>query len=236
MARWSRERIGTTAKPRTRWLRLLTGGLLSVLVASCNWWGPGGARLGVPYRTQPLTPSDYCTAASVLMWRLWGGLPEISQSVIYNFEGGHGNTTIAQVAIAVRYFTPSTDAYWDQDVDSNYYQMISRQAASINNGVPVLPAVRFNHAGIIDGGSYHQDGAYYVWDFVYFNDPDPNVGGPDLYLGATDWIQNFCPAGQGFCDQVVAGSATAGWEQDLSNYGPQVRVSGGGRDGGPYVY
>ena len=213
--------------------RLLCLAAALLVAVSCTFGGPGGFKLFVPYVKQ--AQSNYCTAASVLMWRLYRGEGGVSQTDIFNWEGGAGCTTILRVAQAVVYFT-GVDAYWDYDSDSAYYKLVSRQIASVAYGEPVIPVVRFNHTGVIDGGQWEQPSAYYVWDFVYFHDPDYNVGGPDLYIGATDWLQYFCPAGAGRCDQVVSATAVAGWEQDLATYGPNVRVSGGGRSGGgPYA-
>lgn len=213
------------------WLRLLAVALVSVTATSCIFGGTPGYKLGVPFAKQE--QFNYCTAASVQMWSLFAHHSSASQTDIFNWEGGAGCTTILRTAQAVAYFA-GVDATWDYDADANYYKLISRQVASVSNGQPVIPVVRFNHTGVIDGGLWEQPGSFYVWDFVYFHDPDYNVGGPDLYIGATDWIQNFCPSGAGRCDQVVSGSSIAGWEQDLATYGPHVRVQGGGR-GGPYA-
>src|SRR5215831_15393842 len=124
--RWS------STKP-TR-LRLLAMALIS-LATSCQFGAPAGFRLGVPYVQQG--QPNYCTAASVLMWRLYLGRTGITQVDIFNWEGP-GCTTIVRVVQAVVYFT-GIDAYWDNDTDPNYYKLVSRQIASVSNGQPVIP-------------------------------------------------------------------------------------------------
>lgn len=85
------------------------------------------------------------------------------------------------------------------------------------------------HAGVIDGGANHQNSAgYYVWDSVYFHDPEPSYG-PDREYGAGSWQSYMCPDSAA-CTQVISPSASSTWQDDYNNYGSDTVVAGGGRD------
>ena len=185
-----------------------------------------GYMLGVPYRAQDRF--NYCTPASVLMWRLYDGLPEISQTTIFNWMGGQGCTNQLRVRDAVNNFTATHDVYWDNARSTEYRSMAARQATSIDQGIPVIVVVRFNHTGVLNGGKWHEDNVWDVWDFVYFHDPDPAYGANFRWV-AGDWLDQFCPSNQTFCDQIISGSATAAWESNLQVYGGSVQVYGGSR-------
>src|SRR5947209_3000623 len=136
-------------------------GLLSALLFSgCNLQPDVGSTLGVPYRSQE--QFNYCTPASVLMWRRYDGLPEVSQTTIFNWMGGTGSTNQIRVAQAVNAFTYTRDAYWDNAPSSDYKSMAARQITAFSTGTPSIVVVRYDHTGVINGGQYHVQGQYKV--------------------------------------------------------------------------
>lgn len=197
---------------------------------------PSGSpiKLGVPYRAQERY--NYCTAASISMWRLYDGLPERSQTYIFNWMGGQGCTTQFAAADAVSFFTNSgADAYWDNDSSANSDRMAARQITSIDAGIPVMVVVRYDHTGVLNGGKWHEMGASYVWDYVYFHDPDPRYGA-NVYFAANHWLDQFCPSSQTSCDQIISAAATAAWWNNYLTYRSSVVTYGESRTEGPPVY
>lgn len=190
-----------------------------------------GSRLSIPYRSQE--QFNYCTCASVLMWRLADGYPAVTQTAIYNWMNGFTNQL--KVRDAVNYFTATHDAYWDNPRSTDYKAMAARQITAFDRGTPSIVVVRYDHTGVVNGGQWHQDGSFKIWDFVYFHDPDPSYGANFRWAGS-DWLDQFCPSSQTYCDQIVSSYATSNWQANLTEYGPSVRVYGGGRDTGPQVY
>lgn len=78
---------------------------------------------------------------------------------------------------------------------------------------------------MVNGGQYHAEGFYNVWDFVYFHDPDPAVGANTVFA-ASQWLDIFCSEILSHCSQIVSASAILGWSENLSSGGSSVRVSG----------
>jgi hypothetical protein len=76
-----------------------------------------------------------------------------------------------------------------------------------------------------DGGEWHlnSDGSLYVWDTVYFNDPQ---GVPDRTIMAGDW-DNYASA------HIIIQSAAASAASNYSQYGGEVVRRGSGRDRNP---
>jgi hypothetical protein len=210
------------------------GLLLAALLAGCgNVGSTSDVKLGVPYRAQAPGSFD-CGPASVLMWRLYDGLSEVSQSTIGNWMGGTcSGVSQDGIADAVNFWTHTHDAYWDfvgEDEQDSYF---SRQITSIDTGSPVIAIISFNHAGVINGGKWHQlSGGGYQWDYVYFHDPQTFAND---YYSADHWIDSNCPPGSP-CEQIISVSASGAFAQNLSTYGDDIGVRGIERDREPIEY
>lgn len=200
--------------------------LLAFLAGGCGNVGNPDVKLNVPYRAQAPGSFD-CGPASILMWRLYDGLPEISQQTIGNYIGGTSCGASQQdIADGVNHFTATFDAYWDLAGDVEFEAFFSRQITSIDNGVPVIAIIEGGfHAGVVNGGKWHDNGAGdHQWDYVYFHDP---LTFANDYYSASLWQVTNCPPGSA-CDQIASYSASAAWSSNLSVYGDDVVVGGGG--------
>lgn len=203
-------------------------------LTACSIPSGQGFKIGVPFRQQ--TQVNYCVPASILMWRLWDGLPAVSQGSIWSWLGGPP-CTADEIPAGITHFTNTFDSYLDINLTPSATErehMVARQIQSVGeNGMPVIPVVRLSkdHVGVINGGKYHRDGAVNVWDFVYFHDPANFFG--DEYFGASEWLDYFCNEFDSHCAQVVSFAATSGWLQSLQTYGASVEPYGGcsGLDG-----
>ena len=215
--------------------------LASTLLAGCNIGASENYQLGVPYRQQER--DDYCVPASVLMWRLYDGLPAVSQTTIYTWLGGHAcNPT--DVPPAVNHFTDTFDAYLDLVFSPSQLdreELVARQIRSEDQLSPVIAIVGSarNHVGVINGGRYTRSGSYYEWDFLYFHDPKPF--GENAYYSARQWMDVFCSSGYPYCGQILSSNATSGWQNYYATYGNSILLYGGGesclpKDCGPYEY
>lgn len=186
-------------------------------------------RLGVPYRQQDTTFN--CGPASILMWRLYDGLPEISQQTIGNWIGTSScsGSSPQEITNGVNHFTATSDAFWDLAGDVEYEEFFARQITSLDNSTPVIALIEGGlHAGVVDGGRWHENSAgNYQWDYVYFHDPFLGAG---LYYGAGEWMDTSCPSG-GTCGQIVSSSAIGAFNYNLATYRDRVRVMGGGNRG-----
>jgi hypothetical protein len=213
--------------------------VFSTLLSGCRLGSYEDYRLGVPYRQQE--QDDYCVPASVLMWRLYDGLPAVSQTTIYNWLGGQAcNPT--DVPSAVSYFTNTFDTYLDivfSPSQLDREELVARQITAEDRQTPVIAIVGSarDHVGVINGGRYTKQGSYYEWEFLYFHDPKP--GGQNSYYSARQWMDFFCRTGYGYCGQILSASAASGWQNYYSSYGDSVLLYGGGesclpRDCGPY--
>lgn len=195
---------------------------------------PTGFKLGVPYYAQA-AGSDYCGAASVLMWRVYRGGSVISQDVIYTAMGGSGsgvspNAISNAVNTYAGEYTNVDYAGGIGDPDTLVNEFFSRQITAIDNLSPVIAIVNQGfHAGVIDGGSNHESTTtgLYVWDTVYFNDPDPVYGGADREYQAGSWQDTMC-GNSAACTQIISPSASASGNDNYGSYGDQVTVRGGG--------
>lgn len=205
-------------------LRLVIANGLAACLLACILEPDLGEKLGVPYRAQE--SFNYCAAASVLMWRLYDGLPEISQTSIYQYmQSSYCASNQAAVRDAVNHFTNTHDAVWDLDLSQHYDRLVSRQVTAFSAGLPVLPVVDYDHMGVLNGGKYHEDGPYEVWDFVYFHDPDPAVGA-NRKIFSSSWMDTFCPIYLSDCDQIVSSSAVQSWYSFYQSYAESVRLTG----------
>lgn len=216
---------------RKPWI-LATGGLLAtaLIAGSCI---PLNSKLNIPYRSQQ--SFNYCTPTTVLMWRLYDGLPSISQATIFNWMGGTGNTNQVNVASAVNYFTNTRDAYWDSGNYNTYREMAARQITAFDRSVPSIVVINYDHTVIVNGGSWHTQGTYRVWDDVFVHDPDP-YWGANRYFSAGSWIYAFCPPSSRFCDQIISSGATYDWYLNYTDYS-NAKIYGWDRDlGGPVQY
>jgi len=169
------------------------------------------------------------------MWRLYDGLPAVSQTSIFNWMGGAGCVNQRTATDAVNYFTRTHDAYWDQGSSSNYREMVSRQITAFDRQFPTMAVIRGNHAVVLTGGKYHIEGGLRIWDFVRMHDPNPYYGS-HIKWTASDWMYMFCGAGQSYCDQIVSRIAVDGWYQNMSLYAEGTRIYGWDHDIGPLEY
>lgn len=209
---------------------------LLVVLCACGAVGRNSdVKLGVPYRAQAPDSFD-CGPASVLMWRLYDGLSEISQQTIANWMGGSScGVTPDAIADAVNNFTHTHDAYVDLAGDVEYRKFFSRQITSIDNRVPVIPIIDGGlHAGVLNGGKWHDNAeGEHQWDYVYFHDPQTVAN--DYYSGDA-WKDTNCPLGSA-CEQIASFNASEAWLYNLNTYGDDVVLGGGGGGaggGGPY--
>lgn len=211
--------------------RSAAAGLLSLFLFS-GCISPGDTRLPVPYRFQE--EFNYCVPACVLMWRLYDGLPAVSQTSIFNWMGGTGCTNQINTARAVNHFTNTRDAYWDSGDSSNYEEMVSRQVTAFDRGVPSIAVINYDHAVVLTGGKYHQENRYFIWDYVLVHDPNPH-NGAHFRFTAGDWLREFCGSGQAYCDQIVSSQAVQGWYSNMVSNMDSIRVYGWDHDlGGPH--
>jgi len=212
-----------------KWSAVLTIPLFASLLTGCNLPKDKANKIGVPYRSQE--NFNYCAAASVQMWRAFDGLTAVSQQAIFNWMSNYypacGSNQLG-VEAAVRNFTSSGhDAFWDHGPDTDYEAMISRQITSMDSRVPVITVVNYDHTGVLNGGKWHQEGNFNVWDFVYFHDPALYS---NVQYSATDWMREFCPGFWGSCDQILSYNASRAWQYNLQTYGSAVEPAGGGLD------
>lgn len=200
----------------------------------CNGCIPPNSevRLGVPYRKQ--TNYNYCAVASVLMWRLYDGLPEVTQASIFNWMGGQGCTTQDRVAAAVNHFTATHDVQWDLERSPNYKEMLARQVTSIDARFPVIAVIDYDHTVVVNGGKWHEEGANQVWDYVLYHDPGTYS---NVYAGAGHWRELFCSRQQTYCDQIISSTAIKNWWANYQAYAESVRLYGDSvYEGGPITY
>ncbi|RMH17083.1 MAG: hypothetical protein D6696_16650 [Acidobacteria bacterium] len=200
---------------------------------ACNIGSQQRFLLRVPYRAQERGSLD-CGPASVLMWRLYDGLSEISQSVISESMGGTCfGTSEQKIADAVNEFTLTRDAIWDLSSGIDPAGFMSRQITSIDTLTPVIAIINGGfHAGVVNGGIWSQlEPGLYQWDSVYFHDPDL---GPNVVFSASAWIDASCAPGTP-CSQIISVSASGLAQFNLTTFGPAIRVRGssGSPGGGP---
>jgi len=224
-----------------RRLRLIGCGLVllgATALVGCGATSGDDVRLNVPYVEQDF--GYYCAPASVLMWRLYDGLPEVSQAVIADYMGTTCTGTFSYViANGVAQFTNSgSDAIYDGDAYDNRKYFVARQITSIDSYIPVIAVLQGNHAVVIDGGHHHEipdSGGMQEWDYVYYQDP---LVGPNKKLEAADWLTERCSFEGDTCEQIISANATGGWYYNYDQYSSQV-VAGGsweGGGGGPQKY
>jgi len=212
------------AKSCCRW------GLAALLLCSfaCGglFQGTGAPTLGVPYRAQE--QFNYCVPASIAMWRAYDGVPEMSQTQIWNALGGPPCTGL-DAAFGVRQFTSSgIDAFLNTTSPSQRDEFFGRQMTSIDSRVPVMVIVSSfrNHVGIINGGSYYLTGSTerYTWNTVLFHDPGI---GPDQEFDSAGWIAYTCDPSFGYCGQIISDGATFAWDFHVQAYGSSIDLYDG---------
>lgn len=185
--------------------------------------GGGGAagnlNLGIPYRGQP--DLLLCGPTSVLMWRLYDGLVEISPQQLMSFMGctvTHG-CSLVQIQVGVNSYTNTHDAFLDNFGGIGYpddllAEFHARQLQSLSMGNPVIATIEGDsHAVVPNKGNYStaSDGLK-RWDFVYVHDPAQSNGGPNVYFSAGAWMNTVG-------HQVVSAAAIQGWTGSLASYG-----------------
>lgn len=212
--------------------------LMTALIApkSCQitFGGPpppgqvSGFALGVPWFQQQGTL--YCGAASIQMWAAYDHLT-YSQNTIANAIGLDPASGVSRDAIlaGVHQFTSSgLGSILDYPAGQGNPRALfdSAEITSMNSRVPVLAIVNGSlHAGVVDGGEWHMTdtGSLYVWDTVYFNDPQI---APDRTIFASDWDE-YAAA------HIITGSAVAAAASNYSQYGGSVVRRGSARDHNP---
>ena len=204
------------------------GGLLVLsLSVGCGFIShDSDGKLGVPYYQQE--EYNYCVPASIKMWRAYDGLPSVSQTTIWNTLGGppcSGSTAAFGVSI---YTNTGSDAYLDTVYPSSKNAFLSREITSIDHYVPVMVVVGAarNHVGIINGGSYVQQGStgLYSWQYVFFHDPGI---GPNIYYTSDDWILDTCASYFSVCGQVISDIASYAWSSNYQTWGSSTTTYGG---------
>jgi hypothetical protein len=207
-------------------LLLLPALLVPALLLNTACGGVGSNpdfELGVPYHAQDPGSLD-CGPASVQMWADYDFSNPPSQAQISQWMGGTScGVSQSVIADAVNYFTATTDAYWDFVGSNEQDQFISRQITSIDNRTPVIAIITFNHAGVINGGKWHEISSGYQWDYVYFHDPNTL---PNDYYSSEFWLDVNCPTGSP-CEQIISTSASGAWGYNYNTYGGSVWDSGG---------
>lgn len=198
-------------------------GLLAFLAAGCNIRLRTDYKLGVPFRAQDPTSFD-CGPASVLMWRLYHGLPEVSQQAIGQFMGGTScGASQDAIANAVRHYTISSDAFWDFIESEQEAVFMSRQISSLDARVPVIAIINGGfHAGVLNGGKWRSVTSGYQWDYAYFHDP---LLFANVYYVAADWVETSCVFG-GICQQIVSSGAIGPWYYNLQTFGDDIGIRG----------
>jgi len=222
---------------RDRFFRAIPLGLVLPVLVIAFAAGCGGAlddgpsyQMGVPYRAQ--AEFNFCVPASILMWRLYDGLPEVSQYTIFNNVGGAPCDPYDAAYGVALYTNSGSDAYLDltySPTTTERDELVSRQITSADRGIPIMPIVypSKSHVGIINGGKYADKGTYWEWEFLYFHNPDPAYGANYYYTGGR-WLDEFCVAFDAYCGQVISVSGTSGWSSNLETYEGSVSVYGGG--------
>ena len=184
--------------------------------------------LGVPWYQQQ--GPQYCGAASVQMWAGFDRL-FFTQSGIATTMGldpAHGVDRGA-IQLGVNRFTSSgSTAQLAYACCTGDFRAIfdSGEITSMNSRVPVLSIVNGGlHAGVVDGGEWHlnDDGTLYVWDTVFFHDPEIR---PDITFLASDW-DNYTES------HIITPSALAAAQSNYSQYGGVVVERGSARDRNP---
>jgi hypothetical protein len=110
----------------------------STLLAGCRLGSYEDYQLGVPYRQQE--QYNYCVPASVLMWRLYDGLPAVSQTTIYNWLGGQACNPTG-VPSALSHFTNTFDTYLDVVFSPSQLdreELVARQITAEDGRTPVI--------------------------------------------------------------------------------------------------
>lgn len=199
----------------------LTTGLL---LGACGAVGNRTVNLGIPYRAQP-AGSMYCGPAVVLMWRLYDGLPEISQDTIgaWMRTSYCTGSNFNRISAGVNVYTNTHDTQVDMEHADYSREYFSRQITSIDARAPVVALDGCCHVVIVNGGKWHRlwDGKY-QWDYINFHDPDY---GPNVQVAAGDWYDSNC-GGNDLCEQIISQWASWGWEANFSTYGNIVQVNG----------
>lgn len=167
-----------------------------------------------------------CGPASVLMWRLYDGLPGISQATIGQWMGTSSSCGSSEESIsaAVSHFTLTYDTYVDRDGLIYSEDFFARQITSIDNSAPVIAIINSFHAGVVNGGKWRtRPNGRYEWEYVYVHDPLTTAN--DYYV-AGDWLYTNCPGGSDTCVQIISSGATVGWQGNYTNYGNRIRILG----------
>jgi hypothetical protein len=167
------------------------------------------------------------------MWRLYDGLPEVTQAEIANGIGctiGQGASKSA-ITNGVNLFTTSgANAVLDYGPNSgtlDYLQGVyfSAEIASIGGGTPFIAYINSGlHSVIVTGGRWDYENGHYRWNTVRYHDP---LEGANQEAVAADWIEDTYGQAHTIVSSYVAG-AVAGYEE----YENVVTYWGGSGGGG----
>jgi hypothetical protein len=188
--------------------------------------GGSSVSLGVPFFTQS---ANYCGPASIEMWSAYDGV-FATQQQIASYIGCSTATGSSPAQIlegVLRFTTSGRDSVIAYNSGGVFY---SAEVTSANARVPIICLVNGAlHSGVIDGGEWHVDSdtGLYVWDTVYFHDPEV---GPDQPYFAASWT------GTDNVEHIISGGASANAQANYGTYGSRVmlRGSGGGVQRLPY--
>lgn len=208
---------------------------------SCYFESANSGAVGAdnfPYFAQEGT--YYCGAAVVQMLAKWSGV-NVTQYAAFFFMAGNENrgVTIGELLNGIHYYTNLSDAGIDtgQPSDNNYW---ARQIGSVSNRIPVACVVSGgDHTGVLYYGSWHATATSntqrtYIWDTVYFHDPQFGAG---LQYSAGPWRDYHCNYPGYGCVQIISAGGAASGPKTLADYNPVVYVAGEEpRDHGPYAY
>jgi len=150
--------------------------------------------------------NEWCGPCCVQMWADFRGIkdtPLPDQDEIAEVTGWPSNADL--IALAVSQFTRD-QGYPVYYTSGNRDRAISAQVASIQDGVPSIPMVKFGRHSVIMKG--------YRWteyedlrpraDGIWFNDPADGSGN---YVSVGDWKYSFFTSWDGIYWPVVFGSA-----------------------------
>lgn len=194
-------------------------------VTGCGAVSSGDVQLGVPFHAQAVGSQD-CGPASVQMWADYDyyAAPPTQAEISQWMGGSTWGVSEQTIADAVNHYTRTGDAIVDYEGRIDADRFMAKQITSIDNYAPVIAIVDFNHAVVVNGGQWRQEGSWYQWNYTYFHDAR-KYG--NRRFGSAEWIDHNCPPNQATCVQIISQIMTEGYIQNLNSYGDQVYDSSG---------
>ena len=212
---------------------LLFSLMMTLLLASSTvgCFGPD-YHLGVPYREQEAY--NYCVPASILMWRLYDGLPELSQSTIFNGLGGAPCDGLDAAYGVALYTASGYDAYFDHvfgPSETERNEMVSRTDHFGGRGCTCdgscLSYEKTMWESSMEGSTRKKEHLLAV-ELLVLSQPRSLLLAPTSTTrpecGSPISVKPSIPS----AGQVISGSAAGAWSSNYSAYGDSVAVYGGG--------